>query len=579
VEKRIRLFFSLLLLGIVVFSLTADLPKRQNWGFFSDESGYFSIIQSLAHDFDIRYERKDLLRIKEHFPPGPVGFFLKKVADDRYYFAKSFAYPLAAAPFYKLFSINGILLLNGLFLFFAILMAYLLLRQYHPEPKSFSFALIFILATVIPVYTWWMTADLFNFFVMFAGLFFFFYRFQRPWLFYLSSVFFSFAVFSKPWNVVAIGVIYLILLFRKQWKKFILLSLFSIAIFAIFVGFFYLQTGEINYKLFQGGERRSFAGNFPYEDPGVPPQVAFEQGSNMSFDGFWNKYDNSFHIATSNLFYYFFGRFTGMFIYFFPAFFVLVLFFFQRKNPEDWFVLAAIISAILIFTQLAPDNYFGGSGSVGNRYFFSIFPLFFFLGFKTRSFRFSYIPIVVALLFLSGVYVDSHYHSTTPRYVGMSFPIRLFPPEKTQFLSLPTNENPRAFGKVLHDGERAYQVYFLNDSYHTIEGDFFWTKADQALELFMAAPQEVEEFRIELRSGVSDNTVSVTLEHQKRGARLKAEKPYVMSFKNIFGLKIKGKYVYYLKIKSDRFKGGFLQDTGSPDKRALGVQVHIGVTY
>lgn len=578
-EKSIRLFFVLFLIFVVFFSFSSDLAKRQNKGFFSDESGYFSIIQSLAHDADLRYERKDLLRIKELFPPGPVGFFLKKISNDRYYFAKSFAYPLAASLFFKLFSLNGLLLFNGLMIFFSILMAYYLLKQHHPQSNSLAFGLLFVLASVVPVYIWWMTADLFNFFVMFAGLFFFFYKFKKPWLFYLSSLFFSLAAFSKPWIVVAVAIVYLTLLFGKQWKRFAILSALSVVIFGSFVLFLYQQTGHLDYKLFQGGERRSFIGGYPYEDTNVPPQKAFDTGSNMSFDGFWQKYDNSFHIMASNLFYYFFGRFTGMFIYFFPAFFLLILFFFQRKTPEDWFILAAIIVSILIFTQLAPDNYFGGSGSVGNRYFFCIFPLFFFLGFKNRTFKFALLPVAVALIFLSGVYADTHYYSATPRYAGLSFPARLFPPEKTQFLSLPTNENPRAFGKLLHDGEKTYQVYFLNDHFHTVEGDFFWTNGTSRMEFFLATPKPVKSFRIKLHSGVSDNIVTFDIEHQRRRARLQKDKPYIAEFKNIGGLNIKGRTVYYLRAKSSKYISNVRNKEGDIDTRKMGVLIHIGVTY
>jgi hypothetical protein len=578
VEKRTRFFFAFSLLFIIFFSLSAELPKRQNWGFFSDEAGYFSVIQSLAYDCDIRYERKDLMRIKKIFPAGPVGVFLKKVADNRLYYAKSFAYPLFAAPFFRLFSLHGILLLNGLMLFFSILMAYLLLKQYHSQPDSFGFALVFIISSVVPVYIWWMTADLFNFFVMFAGLFFFFYQFKRPWLFYISAVFFSLSVFSKPFNAAAIGIIYLIVLSKKQWKKFLLLSLISLLLFSGFVLFLYSQTGELSYKLFQGGERRCFIKDFPYETD-EPPEITFTRGTNMSFDGYWERLSLSPRIILSNLFYYFFGRFTGMFIYFFPACFVLLLFFFQRKVPEDWFVLAAIVTAILVFTVLAADNYFGGSGSVGNRYFFSIFPLFFFLGFKHRIFKWFFVPLIAALIFLPGVYIDSHYHSTTPRYVGMSFPIKLFPPEKTQFLSLPTNENPRAFGNLLHDNEKTYQVYFLNDNYHTIEGDFFWTKADKQLELFLAAPQKVKAFRVELHSKVPHNRVSLVIEHERKRMILQPHKPYIVRFKHIDGLKIKGKYIYYLKIKSHRFWDCFDKQTSCKDMRKLGVQIHIGIDY
>ena len=355
--------------------------------------------------------------------------------------------------------------------------------------------------------------------------------------------------------------------------------------------FLYQQTGELNYKLFQGGERRSFIGGFPYETD-EPPAAAFERGHNMSFDGFWQKYDNSPKIIVSNLFYYFFGRFTGMFIYFFPACFIIGLFFFQQRTREDWFVLAAIVMSILIYTQLAPDNYFGGSGSVGNRYFFNIFPLFFFLGFKNRILKFSCVPVAVAIVFLSGVYFDSNYHSTTPRNAALSFPINLFPPEKTQYLSLPTNENFRAHGVLLHDGSRTYQVYFLNDHFHQVEGDMFWTNRSGKLELFLAAPQKVKSFRIQLISAIPDNVASVCVEHKTKRTKVSNDKPYFITFRNIKGLKIKGKYVYYLAVKSKKYKNGFsdfvldtknLRDKDGKekkiDRRHLGVKVHIGVEY
>ena len=575
-EKNVRAFFVLLLLFVIFFSLATELPRRQRWGFFSDESSYFSITQSLVYDYDIKYTKQDLQRIKKYFPTGPIGFQLKKVADGQLYYAKSFAYPIFAAPFFRLFGVKGFLLFNGLMLFFTILMAYLLLKQYHPPKNSFTFGLVFILATVTPVYIWWLTADLFNFFVMFAGLFFFFYTFKRPWIFYFSAIFFSASAFSKPWNLAAIGIIYLILLFNKQWKKFILLTLVSIFLFSGFVFFLYAQTGELSYKLFQGGERRQFTTHIPFETP----ENTFEKGIDMSFDNYWGRFYITPKIIVTNSFYYFFGRFTGMFIYFFPAFFVLILFFFQTKIPEDWFVLSALVVAILTYTLLAPDNYFGGSGSIGNRYFFNIFPLFFFLGFKNRIFKFSLVPVVIALIFLSGVYIDSHYHSTTPRYPGLSFPINLFPPEKTQYLSLPTNENPRAFGKLVRVGNNTYHIYFINDNYHPIENDYFWTNGNKKLELLIATPEKVKEFEIFLETKQEKNRVSFRIEHKKREMVLDPGRNYITRFKKIEGLKMKNKYIYHIKIRSDKSYCGYIKNPEEdPDRRDLGVKTHIGVIY
>lgn len=577
-QKTAGYFFTLLLIFIIFLALGVELPVRQNGGFFSDEAGYFTIIQSLAYDFDIKYERKDLLRIKSHFPGGPNGMFLKKGKDNNLYFAKSFAYPLLAAPFFRVLGVKGILLFNGLMIFFIILMAYLLLKQHHPDPKSFSFALIFVLASVTPVYVWWMTADLFNFFVMFAGLFFFFYKFKRPQLFYIAAVFFSLAVFSKPWNAAAVGIVYLILLYRKEWKKFVLLTLVSAVIFSVLVGFMAMQTGELSYKLFQGGERRTFYKEFPFATDEDPIAV-FDRGHNMSFDGYWERLHLSPKIVVANLYYFFFGRFTGMFIYFFPACFLLLVFFFQEKIPEDWFIFGAIVTAILVFTILAADNYFGGSGSVGNRYFFNIFPLFFFLGFKKRNFRFRIVSVVMAAIFLPGVFMDSHFSSTFPRMAGLSFPAHLFPPEKTQYLSLPTNENPRAFGKVIHDRDNKFEIYFVNNYFHEVHNSVFWTRKDYCTELFMATPRPVHKFRITLRSEVPGNRVTLDVEYVRKQAVLKAKKKYTVTVEKIPGLRIKDKYVYYIKVKSDNYWGGHRLSNTSEDKRELGVEVRLGVDY
>jgi hypothetical protein len=61
-SKAIRNFFILFLLFIIFFSFATDLPKTKRGGFFSDESTYFSIMQSLAYDGDLEYTRADIVR-------------------------------------------------------------------------------------------------------------------------------------------------------------------------------------------------------------------------------------------------------------------------------------------------------------------------------------------------------------------------------------------------------------------------------------------------------------------------------------------------------------------------------------
>ena len=567
--KAVKIFFILLLLFIIFFSFGTDLAKIKKGGFFADESTYFSIIQSLAFDGDLQYTRADIVRIRELFWIGPMGLFLKKGADGRLFYAKSCIYPLVVAPFFRLFGTHGILLANGLMVFFTLLMGFLLLRQHHPPEKSFFFTVTYLFSSITFIYIWWMTADLFNFFVNFAGLFFLFYSFKKPVWNSMAGLFFAAAIFSKPNNILHIGILFLLLIYQKDWKKFVGMALVCLLVLASLLYFNYSQTGEINY---QGGERRSFYGNFPFERP----DFTFAGAHEMSTDNYWSRFYLSPAIVALNLFYYIFGRFTGMIIYFPSAIFLLLFFFFQKKKPQDWFLLAGIVAAVLCYILLMPDNYFGGGGSLGNRYFFNIFPMFFFLGFRERNFKFALLPVFAAVIFLAPVYMESMFHSSTPRFPGISFPAKLFPAEKTQYATLPSNVNPRAFNKQIAN---KYTLFFLNDNFSPIEGELFWTHADQELELFLLAPKAVKTFHIQLKNTPLDNQIRFQIEHKIQKVFLAADSARVIEFSNIPGLRVDSRYLYHMKIKSARSYSPYFTNPKSLDMRWLGVQTHIELAY
>lgn len=567
--KAIKIFFAMFLLFIICFSFGTDLPKTKNGGFFSDESTYFSIMQSLAFDYDLEYTQADIIRIRENFWVGPMGLFLKQGRNNRLYYAKSFIYPLALAPFFRIFGTHGILLANGLMIFFVLLMGFLLLRQQYSPKRSFVFTIMYLFCSITFIYVWWITADLFNFFVNFAALFFFFYEFKNPAWSSIASVFFAAAIFSKPNNLLHIGVLFLLLLYQKKWKKFIRLGLICVVFLAGLFAFNYSQTGEINY---QGGERKSFYGNFPLERE----DFSFASGHKMSTDTYWSRFYLSPNITLLNVFYYFFGRFTGMLIYFFPAFFLLLLFFFQKKHPQDWFVLAGIVSAILCYILLMPDNYFGGGGSLGNRYFLNIYPLFFFLGYRERRFKFSLLPAVAAMIFLAPIFMNGMFNSAFPRYPGLSFPIKFFPAEKTQYATLPSNTNPRAFNRKIAE---KYTLFFLNDNYNPIEGEAFWTHADKELEMFLLAPGKVKRFTFQLKNIPLANYIHLQVEHKSKNIFIAAGNVRDITFTNVHGLRIANRFIYHIKIKSSNYYCPFFIDAKTQDRRQLGVQTQIELGY
>src|SRR5262245_64186921 len=66
-------------IGLVLagFALTVDYPRAAET-FWSDGATYYAMAHSLARDFDLRYERKDLERVFQEFRSGPSGLFLKR---------------------------------------------------------------------------------------------------------------------------------------------------------------------------------------------------------------------------------------------------------------------------------------------------------------------------------------------------------------------------------------------------------------------------------------------------------------------------------------------------------------------
>ena len=80
----------------------ANLPQLNQGFLVGDQAVYYAMSQSLAYDGDLEYTTRDLIRYENDFWAGPNGIFLKRVVRDgreHLYYAKSFAFPLFAAPF------------------------------------------------------------------------------------------------------------------------------------------------------------------------------------------------------------------------------------------------------------------------------------------------------------------------------------------------------------------------------------------------------------------------------------------------------------------------------------------------
>ena len=230
-----------------------------------------------------------------------------------------------------------------------------------------------------------------------AGLF--AWRRQRP---ILAAVLLGIATYTKPYNLflaLPLGVEPLAARARRRrrWWPALRESLRrGLVMAAVVVGLFGLNaavTGELNY---QGGERKTFYGRFPEE--------ARADGQTVTFgnSGFWMTTDQlgpagrgrgrrrprahgtaaraptrstSRSCATSATS----GSAASAARCRISCPRSLALVVFLVVGPRDaagWLAFAALVVSWLFYIRMIPDNWYGGGGTVGNRYFLNLLPLF-----------------------------------------------------------------------------------------------------------------------------------------------------------------------------------------------------------
>ena len=571
------------------FSLFINLPVVDQHFLFADQAVYYALTQSIAYDFDLEYTKKDLIRYYHDFMAGPQGIFLKKARNDKLFYAKSWAYSLFAAPFVRIFGYNGFFVFHSFLLLIVMLMGYAYFSLANSPLLSISYLLTFLFGSVAGVYYLWISPDFFNFCLVFIILFLWAYKIKHreeptpapaaessrnllisPGTDYLAACLVGLAVFSKPPNIVLMGPLILFALSEKKlFKALALVVVFSLTIGLLF-GANYLLTSDWNY---QGGERKTFIERFPLERE----EATFDSlGSTMTSENYFQRFLIPPKFIIYNVFYYFFGRFTGITWYFFPAVLALILFFRSRRRFHDWLALATVTGGILIYIVLTPEFYGGGGGSLANRYFLNIFPLFLFLPSAKKSWKQVIVIWVVAAVFISQILVSPFRSSAQPATHAKKFPIKALPLEMTQVNHFPTNTNPDAFRVSIWPDKPHPQrefLHFLDDNFYTkLEPNGIWTRGDKTCEFILKTYYPLREIIVRLLNNPrSNNQIIVRVERQKKNIVLQSQQRGVLRFEVGNGFKMQERYHYRMKIKAAKGAIPYYENPASLERRYLGV--------
>jgi hypothetical protein len=599
-ERAARVVLAVLVAAMIVGVCLVRLP-----GFWGDGATYYTMAHSLAEDGDLRYEARDVFRARREFPSGPQGLFLKRASgglrgdgaggfpwvrrvtddDKRIYFAKAFTYPVAAAPLVALMGTRGLLVTNALSLGLALVLAYLELRTRASPAWALAAAVSLVLATVAPLYLVWPTPELFTLALVAAGLF--AWRRERPmW----AAVLLGIATYTKPYNLflaLPLGVEPFLRASRASWWPALRESLRrGLAMAAVVVGLFAVNaaiTGELNY---QGGERKTFYGRFPDEVGADGQKVTFgNSGFWMTTDQLGPAVEGEEGAAASartgpprppreievsflrNLYYFWVGRFGGALAYFLPA--VMALGVFLARGPRSvagWLTFAALVVSWLFYIRIIPDNWYGGGGTVGNRYFLNLIPLFV-LMLPARREAWAVGGGVLSALVLAPMWLHPLHHSLRPGDHATRGVFPHLPPELTMLndLSVFTDawRKKVPYGDTEGDAHKhwpadpkAYFLYFMDDGTYgreTREGvEGFWLGGAAPTEVVLRALEPVRRMRVRVTGGPIGDRVTVRVCGRAETVELKADETKELSFEPGAGFPYYDTFVTVMQFRSDR---------------------------
>ncbi len=513
--------FTFLALGLflVLFPLTLGKPGLPA-GLKSDEPAYYLMALSLAYDRDLRLEVKDVDRAFREFPFHKVDNLIV-MTDDGWrsvYFGKPYLYSLFAAPWARLAGANGLTAFNMLMLLAMVAMGGVYLSRFNPPWLALLFSAGFFLLSNAFSYVFWLHPEVFNMFGVAACLFFGLHSREGEaepalWRLALSGAALSLAVYNKPMLALLGAPLVLAWLLRRRFRAALVWLAGAAVSLGLAAGLALALTGHPTSYL---GVRRQGvvlcqAGQMPIAPVVVPPGGAPPpvRGTGGAWTWIFQAPEIGPAELAENFGYFLWGRHTGLFLYAPFTLLSLALFaLFGWRDARRWGLLASLLAIALFFLLFIPDNWQGGGGFIGNRYFVNAVPAFLFLVTRIAPAALVLLGYAVGGLLL-GPILFTPFGAGGPEPTLQSHvrnrPFRYFP------LELGLREVPgydkAEIGDFTLSGRR--DVFLPR-------GERFWARGASFVELWLASPRKLSTLRFEVRSYAPGNRVRVATAREER---------------------------------------------------------------
>jgi len=402
---------ALLLVALFVGVVTVD---RAAWpGLVGDEATYAMQAQSLAHDLDLVYERADYDRFVADWQRPPDGLILQsRSAGYRLVYSKALPYALAIAPAVRWAPVRGPLVMNVLFLAVAaVLSASVLSRRVGPAAPLW--VAVFCFASVAFAYAFWVHADLFLMCATACGLA-LAYRGEAPAVVARGALPDVYRPPRGEWEArggwrplarwLAVGLLLALPIAYRPFYAALLLpaALAALAeareerggaagkLAALALGAALVVGGSSLVQWAAGGDWSPYGGERQgfYTQTGFP-EVDFPADEWSASVRRWGNTSwlhegtltSGFELLDLGLWgwnavYWLAGRAVGVVPYFLPLLLGLVAY---SSSRGRWALVVAVVAAAAGFLFVRGFNFYGGGGSIANRYFLPLYPALWFL--------------------------------------------------------------------------------------------------------------------------------------------------------------------------------------------------------
>lgn len=578
----------LLLFAGACGALSIDIV-RTGFGLKGDEATYVAMAMSAAYDGDLVYQVEDIARFYEVYEEGPSGIFLKTGAGDnvqynRLYFGKAYVYSVVAAPFVRLFGLNGMFVLHVLLFAGMLFAAYAFVAARSRPGAALVYVLAFFGVSIVPVHAVFLSSDFFHVAAVTFAYFLWCYKEvapprDGPWGAFLrgpasditAAVILGLVTFSKPSHLFLIVPLLALAAHRRRFAH---ASVIGIAFAAVAGGGFLSNaaiSGEMNY---QGGNRKIFYDTYPFERP----EATFDAlGVSMTTNEIIvdePSLARSAVLLAENVRYFAVGRHFGFLPFFFPGVVAVALFLLARgdRRSWQWAILGTAAFTAVGLAAYMPYSWSGGGGPPGNRYFLSIYPVVLFLTPRLASFTPAIAAFAGGTAFIAHVLINPFSAAKEPYLIAERGLLRVLPVELTMINDLPVSLD-RKRSRITYDSEPELMLYLLDHNIHPSSLTEFWVNAERRGDVILRSPERLEAVTVTISSPVpNEATVSLGGDTATIALQPGVEATVTLRSRGVYSLQ---RWAYVLSVETT---SGFIPKLGrlgSVDARYLGARVRL----